>query len=215
VALARALVLEPRLLLLDEPLSALDRLARREIRSELARLLRELTCATIYVTHQPEEALAFGDRIAVLEAGRVSQQGTRDDLFRHPRSRYVAEFLGINFFRGTVVKREPGALAKVAVAGGELAVVDPGCEGEVTLVVQPREVTLARERPEGTARNVFRGRIEEIVPEPPAGELMRVLVGSTPPLAAEVTRASVESLGLETGEMVHASFKATGVVVVP
>ena len=100
VALARALVLEPRLLLLDEPLSALDVQSRRAIRAELRRLLEGLQCVTVYVTHQPSEALVFGDTIAVLEAGKLSQSGTRDDLMRRPRSAFAAEFLGVNLLRG-------------------------------------------------------------------------------------------------------------------
>ena len=99
-ALARALVLDPRLLLLDEPLAALDLQTRRQVRGELRHLLRAFGCVTLYVTHSPLEALLFGDRIVVVEAGRISQVGTRDDLLRHPRSRYVAELMGTNFFAG-------------------------------------------------------------------------------------------------------------------
>src|SRR6185312_657195 len=91
VALARALVLEPRLLLLDEPLSALDLKTRRSVRSELRRTLMALPSATVYVTHNPMEALFFGDRIAVLESGRVTQNGVPDNLLRHPRTPYAAD----------------------------------------------------------------------------------------------------------------------------
>jgi molybdate transport system ATP-binding protein len=213
VALARAIVLEPRLLLLDEPLSALDAQSRRAIRGELRRLLADLPCTTLYVTHSAAEALAFGERITVLEGGRISQSGSRDDLMRHPRSPYVAEFLGVNFFRGTLAAHAGGDGARIALPQGELRLAGEGAEGEVTVVVHPREITLAIERPRGTARNVFEGAIDEIVPEPPAGELVRVSLATTPPLIAEVTREAVASLGLEPGQRVFASFKAAGVVV--
>jgi molybdate transport system ATP-binding protein len=212
VALARALVLEPRVLLLDEPLSALDLRTRQLVRAELRQLLASLPCATLYVTHHPLEAIVFGDRIAALEDGRVTQIGTRDDLLRHPRSAYVAAFLGVNLFRGTIAGRE-GGTARIRTAQGELSVVDPGGEGEVFAVVGPREISLFREAPEGSARNCFRGVIAEMIPEPPSGERVRVAVQSHPPLVAEVTEQAAARLGLEEGSPVYASFKATGVEV--
>jgi molybdate transport system ATP-binding protein len=215
VALARALVPDPRLLLLDEPLSALDLQTRGTVRRELRRLLAELPCVTVFVTHSPTEALALGERIAVLEAGRISQQGPRDDLLRHPRSDYVAQFLGVNLFRGTVVAREPGGLALVAVPGSHFSIVDPGAGGDLTLAVYPRAITLSLQPPLGSARNILQGRIEELVPEPPAGDQVRVLIASDPPLAAEVTREAVEALGLRPGLEVYAAFKATGVAILP
>ena len=214
VALARALVLDPRVLLLDEPLSALDAQTRRTIRGELRRLLAELPCTTLYVTHSTAEALALGERITVLEDGRVSQSGSREDLMRHPRSPYVAEFLGVNFFRGSLAVRADGAGARIALPQGELQIADDPTAGGVTVVVHPREITLAIERPRGTARNVFAGPIDELVPEPPSGDLVRVSLATTPPLIAEVTREAVEALGLVPGLEVFASFKAAGVVVV-
>ena len=216
VAMARALVLEPRLLLLDEPLSALDVQTRRAVRGELRRLLADLPCSTVYVTHSPAEALAFGERITVLEGGRVSQSGTRDELMRHPRSPYVAEFLGVNFFRGTLAGAgAPGGAeaVRIALPHGEL-VLGAGGEGDVAAVVHPRDITLALAPPAGSARNVFAGAIEELAPEPPDGELVRVSLATRPPLIAEVTRAACEALALRPGLRVHASFKAAGVTVV-
>jgi molybdate transport system ATP-binding protein len=214
VAIARAIVLEPRLLLLDEPLSALDLQTRTGIRGELRRLLDELPCSTVYVTHSPTEAMAFGEQIAVLEGGRITQVGSRDDFMRHPRSSYVAAFLGVNRLAGSRV--DPGArgLARIATPEGDIAVLEPPNEGDVALVVHPREVILSREHPTGSARNVFEGIVEEVVPEPPAGETVRVLVATRPPLVAEVTRSSSEALGLGPGVRVFASFKATGVSII-
>ncbi|MBA2459126.1 MAG: ABC transporter ATP-binding protein [Gemmatimonadales bacterium] len=208
VALARALVLDPDILLLDEPLSALDLRTRRAIRGELRRLLRRLPCITLYVTHNPVEAMFFGERIAVLERGRVTQTGTRDDLLRHPRSTYVAELVGTNLLYGTA---GAGAAAEVRTAEGALLVTDGTAEGEVFATVSPREITIYRERPDASAQNLFTGPILELVPEPPGGERVRVALGTTPPLVAEVTREAVAALELREGMVVHAGFKATGV----
>jgi molybdate transport system ATP-binding protein len=212
VALARAVVTEPALLLLDEPMASLDLQTRRGVRGELRRLVKELPCPTVYVTHAPLEATEFGDRILVLEEGRVSQGGTRDELLRRPRSPYVAEFMGMNLFRGTIGFRDFAGLAEVQTDQCTLSVVDPGGDGEVFVAVGPRDVTLHLERPAGSAHNVFFGPIEEIVPEPPFGERLRVSLASRPPLVAEVTRHSAEVMGLKAGVPVHASFKATAVV---
>ncbi len=208
-ALARALVLDPRLLLLDEPLAALDLQTRRLIRGELRELLQALGCVTLYVTHSPIEALVFGDRIVVIEAGRVAQAGTRDDLLRYPRSRYVAELMGTNLFTGSV--HAGLGDATVRTGEGDLAVSDPGDPGDVFVTVDPRQITLHPHPPEGSAQNVFVGPILELAPEPPSGERIRVVLGTRPTLVAEVTRDAVESLALREGMTVHASFKATGI----
>ncbi len=215
VALARALVLEPALLLLDEPLAALDPVTRREARGELRRTLESLPCATLLVTHEPTEALLFGEQIAALESGRITQCGPRQEFARQPRSRYVAEFLGVNLFEGTVTARDAEGLARVAVDGGQLSVPDPGRAGPVRLLVHPHDIVLSLEAPAGSAVNVLAGHIEELIPEPPAGERVRVILASRPTLAVQITRHSVESLGLRPGVPVFASFKATGVVVLP
>ncbi len=210
VALARALVLRPRLLLLDEPLSALDVQTRRQLRGELRPLLRELTCVTVYVTHSPLEALVFGDRIVVVDDGKISQAGSRAELLRRPRSRYVAELIGTNLLVGrhaTAASWGP----RVRTADGTLEIGGGPGEGAVFAAVSPREITLSRERPVGSAQNVFAGPVLELVPEPPAGERVRVVLGTDPPLVAEVTEASVAALGLAEGVTVHAAFKATGV----
>jgi len=211
VALARALVMEPRLLLLDEPLAALDLTTRRGVRTELAKLLAALPCITVYVTHSPAEALVFGDLVAVMESGVVRQMGTRDDLLRHPRSAYVAEFLGLNLFTGRVKAHTEDGLVIVGVEGGDLYLVQPADVGEtIHVVVDPREVVVSTDPPLGSARNVFVGPVEELVPEPPAGERLRVSIGSKPPMVAEITRGSALIMKLAPGRIAYASFKATG-----
>lgn len=208
VALARAIVLEPRLLLLDEPLSALDLQSQREVRTELRRFLSTLPCITVLVTHDPLEAVIFGDTIAVVEAGRIVQTGTRDDLLMTPRSRYVAELMGLNFFKGRIASRDPSGLAEIDTGDGRLRIVDPG-QDDVFVAVSPREITLHTAAPASTAQNVFYGRIVQLVPEPPLGERVRIALDSRPPLVAEVTAHAVQTLGLREGLAVYASFKAT------
>ncbi|HKV73755.1 MAG TPA: ABC transporter ATP-binding protein [Gemmatimonadales bacterium] len=212
VALARALVLDPALLLLDEPLSALDLQTRREVRAELRGMLAALSCVTVYVTHSPLEALAFGRHIAVLDNGSLAQWGSGGELLRHPRSPYVAEFIGLNFFQGTIEGRG-GGLARIRTEGGVLSVVDPGGEDPVLLAVDPREIVIHADAPSGSTQNVFRGPIVELIPEPPRGERVRIVLGTEPPLVAEVSRAAVELLDLQEGRTVFATFKALGVTV--
>jgi molybdate transport system ATP-binding protein len=209
VALARALALDPALLLLDEPLSALDVETRHVVRTELKRVLTGLPCITVFVTHAPMEALLFGDRIVVIESGRVPQVGSRDELLRYPRSRYVAELMGTNLFAGNV--SAVAGPAAVRTPDGDVTVSAPGEPAEVFVTVDPREITLHTQAPEGSAQNVFSGPVLELAPEPPSGERIRVILGTRPPLVAEVTREAVAALSLREGMPVHASFKATGV----
>ena len=212
VALARALALEPELLLLDEPFSALDPGTRRGMRALLKAALAGRHAATICVTHSPMEALALGERIAVMERGRMVQEGMAGDLLRRPRSSVVAEFLGLNFFRGSIAARHDEGLVDIRTGNGTVTAVDPGGDAEVFVAVSPREIVLSLERPAGSARNVFEGRIAELAPEPPAGERVRVALASAPPLVAEVSRSAVAELRLAPGATVYAAFKATGVV---
>jgi molybdate transport system ATP-binding protein len=209
VALARALVLDPDVLLLDEPLSALDLRTRRSVRTELRRLLRGLPCYTLYVTHNPVEAMFFGERLVVLERGRVTQAGTREDLLLHPRSAYVAELVGTNLLYGTPERGE--WVTEIRTGLGSIRVGAEAVEGEVFATVSPREITLYRERPDASAQNLLTGPVLELVPEPPGGERLRVALGTTPPLVAEVTREAVDALELREGMIVYAGFKATGV----
>jgi len=213
VALARALVLEPEVLLLDEPLAALDPGTRRDVRRQLHAQLAELPCATLYVTHSPQEALAFGGRIAVLERGRITQQGSRDELRMRPRTPYVAGFLGVNLLRASVGPASGDGLVHLLSEGGEIVAAGEEPEGEVFACIDPREITLSRQAPAGSARNVLRGPVEDLQPEPPAGERLRVSLGTRPPLVAEITREAGERLGLTLGVEVSAAFKATGVRV--
>ncbi len=125
----------------------------------------------------------------------------------------MAALTGVNLFRGPLRVERPDRLAHLDTGRGALAGVDPGGAGEAFAVVDPREITLSRHAPEGSAQNVFRATVVELVPAPPLGERLRVALDSSPPLVAEITREAAEALGLAPGVTVHAAFKATGVKV--
>ncbi|HWA15427.1 MAG TPA: ABC transporter ATP-binding protein [Gemmatimonadales bacterium] len=210
VALARALALEPRLLLLDEPLSALDVETRHTVRTELRRLLEGLPCITVFVTHAPMEALLFGDRIGVMERGKLVQAGDRMSLLKAPRSRYVATLLGLNLLPGTVQSRR-GEEVTLETARGPVTAMTGDTGQQLFAVISPDQVTLSREAAAGSARNRISGTIAEILPEPPYGERVRVVIGPAPAFVAEITAGAAEELQLRVGQSIHASFKATSV----
>jgi len=205
VALARALAARPRVLLLDEPLSALDVAIRAQVRSVLRRHLAEFDGIRLLVTHDPIEARVLADRLVVVEEGRVVQDGSADDLSRHPRSAYVAELVGTNLYVGT------GAGDRVALEHGrDLAVAGPVPAGPVFATIRPAAVALHRHRPGGTPRNVWTGTIESIDAGP---DRARVQIAGALPIVAEVTPAAVAALGLVPGAVVWAAVKATDITV--
>ena len=204
-------MLEPGLLLLDEPLAALDVSTRDVVRAELKRLLSGLDCITVFVTHAPMEALLFGDPIAVLEGGRLVQVGDRLTLLREPRSRYIATLLGLNLLPGRVVGRGMGEEIHLETPRGEVTVLQQVVGDDLFVVVRPDQVMLSVERPVGSARNVFAGVVEEILPEPPYGERVRVVLGPAPAFVAEISAAAATALDLGPAKSVFASFKATSI----
>jgi molybdate transport system ATP-binding protein len=206
VALLRTLATEPRLLLLDEPLSALDVTTRAEVRRELSRQLASFGGVRLIVTHDPVEAIALADRLVVLEGGSVVQSGRPEEVTARPRSRFVADLAGVNLLRG----KAHGDRVELA-GGASIAAPDAG-EGDVFAVIHPRAVALYLSRPEGTPRNVWQGHIEDIDLH---GDRVRVRVNSPVPLVAEVTPAAVRELRLHAGGAVWAAFKATEVSVYP
>jgi molybdate transport system ATP-binding protein len=203
VALARAIALRPDVLLLDEPLSSVDVHARAGLRTALGAAVRATGSATVLVTHDPAEALLMADEIAVLENGRIVQQGSGADLRRAPATPYVATFAGVNLFTGTAHALEDGT-SEVSV-GDAAFVVHGAWAGPVALVVDPDAVTLSREESATSARNRMHGPIDGIVPD---GGAVRVSIASVPPIVARVTAASAAALALAPGLHVYASFKA-------
>ncbi len=210
IALARALAIRPKLLLLDEPLSALDVELRAKTRAQLAGLLREFSGVRLVITHDPLEALLVADRLVVLEQGRVVQTGPPDALRRAPRSGYVAALVGRNLVRGEL----HAAGGDQVLVAGEIALVvaprgiPPGAK--VFAAIEPRAVSLSAERPHSSARNVLEGRVEALDRD---GDRVRVRIASAPPLVAEITVASAHALGLVPGARVFAAIKATEIDV--
>jgi molybdopterin-binding protein len=206
VALARALAIDPRLLLLDEPLAALDASARGEVRRDLKRHLASFVGIRIVITHDPLEAIALADRLVIMERGRVVQTGSPADVTQRPRSRYVADLVGVNLLRGTATA------GRVAVSGGATLQSADGIDGEVFAVIHPRAVALHRARPEGSPRNVWRGRASALDFQ---GDRVRARIEGEMPIIAEITPAAVRELDLAEGGEVWVSVKATEITVYP
>ena len=205
-ALARALVTDPRLLLLDEPLAALDAGGRVELRHELGSHLAGFGGTCVLVTHDLIEAVTLADRLVVIESGRVIQTGTPEEVSLRPRARYVADLLGVNLFRG---RARDGDIE--LPQGQRLAAVDDAhLEGDVFAVVPPRAVALHRAHPEGSPRNVWSGTAKIL---DASGDRVRVRVVGPVTIVAEVTPAAVAQLRLGDGGLVWASVKATEVGV--
>ncbi len=210
VALARALARDPGVLLLDEPLAALDAHTKAAVRVELQQLLHGLGLPTLIVTHDYEDAIALADQVGVLVDGRLRQLGTPVELIARPRDPFVASFTGANLMRGRVEGApEANGLTTVRLESGDIVYSTDAAEGEVGVVVHPWDVSLGQVQPEGSALNLLSGEVASIVQ---VGNRMRVRIG---PLTAEVTAASAERLGLAPGSTAFASFKATATRLVP
>jgi molybdenum ABC transporter ATP-binding protein len=208
VALARALARRPRVLLLDEPLSALDAHTRGTVRAELRELLAGLGLPVVLVTHDFEDAATLADRVGVLVGGSLLQLGTPAELVAAPVDPFVARFTGANLVRGTSTGPNGGLTEVVLDAGGTMWSTD-ALRGRVAIAVHPWEISLSRTAPDDSAVNHLRAPIASITS---LGNRARVAVG---PLVAEVTATSVERLGLREGDVVVASFKATAARLVP
>lgn len=206
VALARALAPDPRLLLLDEPLAALDVTTRAEVRRDLKRHLASFPGLRLVVTHDPLEAATLADRLVVMENGRLVQTGTPAEVTERPRSQYVADLVGVNLLRG---QADHG---HVRISDASVIAAAAAESGAVFAVIHPRAVALHQRRPEGSPRNAWRGRVSVIEL---LGGRVRVRVEGEVPLVAEVTPAAISDLKVEEGGDVWVSFKATDVGVYP
>ena len=206
VALARALATEPRLLLLDEPLAALDAGARGDVRRDLRRHLATFDGARLLVTHDPVDAYALAERVVILDAGRVVQAGTLADVSARPRSRYVADLVGVNLLTGT---GQDGTIT--TTAGGRIVPADP-VDGPSFAMIQPHAVALYPSPPAGSPRNVWSVTITDIDRHT---DRVRVRLDGDVPLVAEITPAALDALALRPGDHVWASVKATEITTYP
>ena len=203
VALARALAAEPKALLLDEPLAALDVQTRAEVQAELREHLRAYQRPTLLVTHDPVEALLLAHRIVVLEAGRVVQDGTAAEITTRPRTPYVARVVGVNLYRGMA------AGGTVALDGGGALAVADAPDGRVLATVRPSAFTVHTAAPEhSSARNVWAARIASLAP---LGDRIRLTADGEHTALVDVTAAAVAELGLAPGMPIWLTAKATDV----
>jgi molybdate transport system ATP-binding protein len=214
VALARALARKPRLLLLDEPLSALDAATREQVRSELAQVLRNLAMPTIAVTHDWVDALTLGDQMIVMSGGRVLQTGPPQDVFTRPQHPEVAAAVGVETLVASRVQRRDGGIALMEVGSASLVAADPGGEAlDFYVCIRGEDVTLEKGRAEqSSARNHLRGCVADILP---AGILTKVIIDVGFELIALVTRQAITDLRLEKGSEIFAVFKASAVHLIP
>ena len=208
VALARALAATPAALLLDEPLAALDVATRSAIRIDLKRYLDDLAIPCVFVTHDPIDALVFGDRIAAIESGKITQTGSRDELTSTPRTPFIAEMTGLNLLRAHV---KAGDGLKEARSGNAVFhVIADGLEGDIYLAFEPSQINLASELHMSSAQNVFPMIVRAVVP---MGETVRVQLDGAITMTASVTRNASETLTLRPGSEVYASIKSTAIRV--
>jgi molybdate transport system ATP-binding protein len=206
VALARALATNPRLLLLDEPLAALDAGTRGAVRRDLRRHLTTFDGVRLLVTHDPIDAYALADRVVILEAGTVVQTGTLADVTAHPRSRYIADLVGVNLLQGV---GHDGAIT--TAAGGRIVPADP-VQGDAFAVIQPHAVALYPSPPEGSPRNVWAATVVDVDRQ---ADRVRVRLTGQIPLVAEITPRALEDLTLQPGDQIWAAVKATEITTYP
>jgi len=216
VALARAIIRKPDLLLLDEPLAALDVESRASARRLIAEVLSDFGGVALLVTHEPVEALSLCDRMLILEEGRVTHEGPPDAIRRRPRSRYAASLAGLNLVKGRVARL--GDRCLVEGAWGRLIVADPvSPDGSpvadgapVLATIHPRGIALSLDRPDGSPRNVLPGVVLSV---DLYGDRARLDLGTSPPLTVEIAGETLTSLGLREGMNVWATVKATEIEV--
>lgn len=211
IAIARALIMEPKVLLLDEPLSALDTQTAERLRQELKNVHSITNTTIIHVTHSFEEAFLLGSRMAVMDKGEIVQVGTPNEVFRKPESKFAAEFLGVgNLFQGE--SRVDNGIAGIDVDGINIvsATLKPG---RVHVSIRPEDILVSTKQVVSSARNSFEGKIASIVD---AGTILKIAVdvGSIGvPFVVAITKQSFDEMNLKTGGEVYITFKASAVHV--
>jgi len=208
VALARVLARDPGVLLLDEPLSALDARTRASAARELGAVLREVDAPSLLVTHDFAEAAQLGDRVGVIDAGRVIQEGTPSELAAAPRSAFVADFTGAVVLTG-VARGGPGGITSIELDGGGVVTSTDRGEGPVAVSVYPWEIAVeaaGAAPPTGSTQNHLDAEVLSVTR---VGNRVRLGLVGPQPLAAEITGVAADELGLRPGTRVTASWKAS------
>lgn len=204
VSLARALATNPKILLLDEPLGALDPRTQRFLREELKRIHKTQNVTTIHVTHDQTEALILADRIGVIMNGEIVQVGSPHELFNRPINERIAEFVGVeNVLKGTIKSNKDG-LALIDVDNHEVCALTGIKDGKVDVFIRPENIVLSKNPLRSSARNVFKNRITKITN---LGPILNVELDNG--LEIFITKQSAEEMSLKQGVQVYASFKAT------
>jgi molybdate transport system ATP-binding protein len=206
VALARALASDPKVLLLDEPLAALDAGTRVEVRRELRRHLAGFKGSAVLVTHDPVDAYTLADRVVIVEHGLVVQDGTFTEIAAHPRSAYVAELVGVNLLTGSLM----GGGVFAVDGGATLVVAGADVDGPAIAVIRPQSVSLHANRPEGSPRNTW---LASVIDVDHRADRVRVRLEGPIQLAAEITAAAAEALDIKVGLELWAAVKATEITV--
>jgi molybdate/tungstate transport system ATP-binding protein len=209
VSLARALSTDPEVVLLDEPISALDPQQREGVQNELKDICKKLNRTFIHITHNFEEAIALGDRIAVLSEGRLIQTGTPEEIFRHPNSEFVARFaMTRNVYAGPVADDGYGG-AVFTIDDNKVEVVTE-LRGQLHASIRPEDILISREMLVSSARNSIKGKITRVDDR---GATIYVTVSTPTEFVCLVTRRSYEELGLSEGSEAYITFKASAVHV--
>lgn len=208
VALARVLVTEPQLLLLDEPLAALDLRTRNRLRRVLADHLSSFAGPRLIITHEPMDAFLLADEVIVLEDGRVVQRGAPDEIRRAPATSYVAALAGTNLVSG----RNEGGRLELDEHPIQLTTADVTTEGAVLIIIDPAAVALYPEQPHGSPRNTWQTTVDAVESR---GDVVRVQLAGPLPLMVDITPGSADALALRPGVHIWATVKATEVGVNP
>ena len=212
LALARAVAASPELLLLDEPLSALDLNSRVKLRHELRRMLVSTAVPSIVVTHDRSEAMVLGDSMAVMVEGRLRQIGPVEEVFRRPADHETAMAVGIENVLAAEVESRANGLLQLRAGEARLECVDGGEDGAVLALVRAEDVALSLQASAGSTRNHLRGRVTAVAWE---GPVARVELDCGVPLVALVTARSAKDLELDAGRTVWAAVKATAIHLLP
>ena len=208
IAIARALIMEPKVLLLDEPLSALDSETRTKLRDELRRIHSVTGTTMIHVTHSFDEAFLLGNRMAIMNMGEIVQVGEPSEVFRKPNCKFAAEFLGVsNVYRGK--SKVNNGIAHINIDGLNVASATDR-DGQIYASIRPEDILVSLMPVESSARNSFQGEIQDISD---TGMIVRITVDAGIPFVAAITRRSFLDMGLKQGMNVFLTFKATDVHV--
>ena len=210
-ALARALVIEPKILLLDEPLSALDTNTRKKMQKELKKIHEELKVTTIHVTHDQIEAFVLANRLAVMKDGTIIQTGSPEQVFRRPKDDFVARFVGFeNLFDGKIVENKKG-IAKIDI-GGVIVEAITRKNGNCTVGIRPDDIIISKSPFKSSMRNVLRGKISDFIDMGSLISLMVEVNGLS--FVTLITKRSFIEMKLDRGKEIYISFKASSVHVI-